>query len=61
MRKIMKTLFSRPSLSRVEEEARQQAQYELFQHRAAAEYHLAMVGMYEQRIARLRSNEKVAA
>lgn len=45
--------FKRPSVAQVNAETLATAQFELTQHKAAAEYHAAMIVMYQSRIARL--------
>lgn len=47
--------FKRPSVAQVNDEALATAQFELCQHKAAAEFHQAMIGMYEGRIKRLQA------
>jgi hypothetical protein len=61
MHHLMQILFRRPSVAQIETQAREEAKLSLAQHRQAHEYHEAMIGMYERRIARLTAVDKVAA
>lgn len=45
--------FKRPPLAQVNAETLEDAHYQLALNLAAAEYHAAMIGMYQERIARL--------
>lgn len=60
MQKI-RSLFTRPSLAQVNAESLTQAQYELAQHKAAAEFHAAMIVMYQARVARIAAESTGAA
>lgn len=54
-------LFQRPSPAEFDLKLLDEARYAMSQHRAAAEYHHAMIGLYSLRIARLEASHKGAA
>lgn len=45
--------FKRPSVAQVHAESLETARYEMAQHRAAFEFHAAMIVMYQARITRI--------
>lgn len=45
--------FKRPTVAQVNAESLALAQFNLTEHKAAAEYHVAMIAMYQARITRL--------
>lgn len=54
-------LFQHPSPAEFDLKLLDDARYAMAEHKAAAEYHYAMIGLYSLRIARLEASQKGAA